>query len=71
MRCDVMIDKVMGRFRSAVLFQISGACDHNAANITPRYTMDEIQTAVAPLQARIAQPEAENPALRAGAAYAG
>ena len=40
-------------------------------HITPRYTMDEIQGAVAPLQARIAQLEEENRLLRAhAAAYA-
>jgi len=37
-------------------------------HITPRYTIDEVQAAVAPLQARIAQLEAENQALRAQAA---
>jgi predicted pyridoxine 5'-phosphate oxidase superfamily flavin-nucleotide-binding protein len=37
-------------------------------HITPRYTMDEIQGAVAPLQARIAQLEEENRVLRAHAA---
>jgi hypothetical protein len=40
-------------------------------HITPRYTIDEIQAAAEPLQARIAQLEAENQALRAeAAAYA-
>jgi uncharacterized protein len=40
-------------------------------HITPRFTIDEIQTAVAPLQARITELEAENQALRSqGAAYA-
>jgi predicted pyridoxine 5'-phosphate oxidase superfamily flavin-nucleotide-binding protein len=40
-------------------------------HITPRYTIDEIQAAAAPLQARIAQLEVENEALRAqAAAYA-
>ena len=37
-------------------------------HITPRYTMDEIQAAVAPLQARIAELEEENRLLRAHAA---
>jgi uncharacterized protein len=37
-------------------------------HITPRYTMDEIQAAVAPLQARVAQLEEENRVLRAHAA---
>jgi len=36
-------------------------------HITPRFTIDEIQAATAPLQARIAQLEAENQALRAQA----
>jgi len=36
-------------------------------HITPRFTIDEIQAAMAPLQARIAQLEAENQALRAQA----
>jgi uncharacterized protein len=40
-------------------------------HITPRYTMDEIQAAVTPLQARIAQLEEENRVFRAhAAAYA-
>ena len=37
-------------------------------HITPRYTMDVIQAAVAQLQARITELEAENQALRAQAA---
>jgi uncharacterized protein len=40
-------------------------------HITPRYAIDEVQAAVAPLQARVAQLETENQALRAeAAAYA-
>ena len=37
-------------------------------HITPRFTIDEIEAAVAPLRARIVQLEAENQALRAQAA---
>jgi len=37
-------------------------------HITPRYTIDEVQAAVAPLQARIAELEEENRVLRAHAA---
>jgi len=37
-------------------------------HITPRFAIDEIEAAVLPLQARIAQLEAENQALRAQAA---